>query len=545
MVIIMSFDGIFLHKLIDEFNILKTGRITKIIESGDTDFIFQVRANHQNYNLMICLSSDFARIHLTQRKYEAPATPKAFTLFLRKQIEGFFINNIYQHNNDRIVILKLEGYNEMKDFQTRYLFCEIMGRYSNLILTDENYKILEVLKKDGISEFNRTMLVNATYQFPVSNKINPYNLKEPITIESPKDMLNKFEGISMLLAVNCFKNDNLIDNLMAFINSESKPCIIKNDKNKNDFYFLPFNYEIVKQYSTLSSLLDEYYYEADNQAKIKLKTNDLLTFVHRQLNKNRNKIIKLNSDLREATDNEELRLKGELLLSYPNLKEKHKNVTIFNYYTNEYINIELDAKYDIITNSQKFYKKYQKSKSAIHYLNEQINIANNEIEYFEMLDFQLKNCTINDALEIQQELIENKYLFKNTIKNSKKHKPNFVTYVIDNTEVTVGKNNVQNEYITHKLAKPNFYWLHVKDASGSHVIIHSDNLSEELLRTSAMLAAYNSALKDSSSIPVDYTQVKNIKKIPGKKACFVTYSKQKTIYIDINEEIIKNLRIKR
>lgn len=542
----MSFDGILLHKLMPELQILKTGRITKIIDSGETDFIFTIRANHQNYNLMVCLSSDYSRIHITKRTYDTPEKPKSITMLLRKHIEGFFIEDITQYQNDRIVVFKLSGLSEMKDHTHFYLICEIMGRYSNMILTDQNYRIVEVLKHDGVSEFNRTMLPNATYQFPITNKQNPYKELNSLNYSSPKELCNQLEGISMLLAHTLFKNDQVEQNLKNALDLEIKPSIILNEKGKKDFYFHPFDYESIKQYDTISELLEEYYYEADTQAKIKSKTNDLVSFIQKNILKNEKKIKKLETELIDASNSEEYKIKGELLLSYPKLKEREKKVSIYNYYTNQEMIIELDPKYTVLENSQRYYKKYQKTKTSIHYIQEQIQTASNEIEYFKLLLNQLKNCSINDALEIQQELIDNKYLFMHTPTSSKKkRKPNFITYLVDDISISVGKNNVQNEYITHHLSKPNDMWFHIKDGSGSHVVVHSSELNEKIIRTAAQLAAYYSSFEQSSSVAVDYTLIKNIKKIPGKKNCFVTYTKQKTIYIDPDQQLIESLRIKK
>lgn len=549
LVINMSFDGVLLHNLISEINILKTGRISKITESGDTDFILTVRVNHKNHLLMISFSSDFARIHLTNKEYVSPMTPKSLTMFLRKHIEGYFIEDIYQYENDRIIVFKVSGYNEMRDFTTKYLICEIMGRYSNLILTDNNYKILEVLKKDGVSEFNRIMLPNATYEFPTSTKLNPYKLSieqlEQLNITSPKDLCNKLDGISLLMATYIFRNDYIAYNIYNDIRTDINPVVLLDTKNKKDFYFNPLNYETVLTYSSISELLDNFYYEADKQAKIKLKTNDLFTFVNRQINKGEKKIKKLEAEILDAMNSEEYKIKGELLLSYHNLKEKKDKVEVYDYYNNKNIVISLDSKYNVITNSQRFYKKYHKAKTAISYINEQIEITKNEIEYFKIILFQLNNCNVNDAIEIQQELIEHGYMIKKEMKQTRKTKPHFLTYVVDDTFITVGKNNLQNEYITHKLAKSNEYWFHVKDGSGSHVVVHSDELNEILIRTAANLAAYNSIYKESSTVPVDYTQIRNIKKIPGKRNCFVTYTKQKTIYIDPDLNLIESLKVKK
>ena len=158
---------------------------------------------------------------------------------------------------------------------------------------------------------------------------------------------------------------------------------------------------------------------------------------------------------------------------------------------------------------------------------------------------QLKCASIKDALEIQQELIGHRYMLEDKEKNKKKARPNYLTYIVGETLLYVGKNNLENEYVTQKLAKGSDYWFHVQKASGSHVIVATNELTEELCRTAAMLAAKFSSLSDSSSIPVDYTQVKHIKKIPGKRNCFVTYTRQKTIYIDIDEAKLNQLRVKK
>lgn len=540
----MSFDGVFLHKLMNEFQILKTGRITKIIDSGETDFMFTIRANHQNFNLMICLSSDYSRIHLAQKKYDTPDKPKSITMLFRKYIEGFFIEDIFQYENDRIIYFKLSGYNEMKDQTTYYLICEIMGRYSNLILTDEQFKIVEVLKKSGVTEYTRTMLPNAIYQFPVTDKINPFKeLPTDFNCSSPKDFCAKIQGISMLLATAVFQTDQVLTNFKKILSLEPSPSILLNEKGKKDFYFHSLHYDKIQSYSSLSELLEEYYYESDTQAKIKSETNDLESFIQKQIHKNERKLEKLHLELLESEHNEEYKLKGELLLSYPRLKDKEKQLELLNYYTNEAILIDLDPKYSVLENSQRYYKKYQKTKTAIHYINEQMKAAQNEIDYFKILLFQLNTAGIHDALEIKQELIQNKYLFENKDTLKKKKKPNYLTYILDGINISVGKNNIQNEYITHHLAKPNEMWFHIKDGSGSHVVVHSDVLNEELIRTAAQLAAYYSSYSLSSSVAVDYTQVKNIKKIPGVRSCFVTYTKQKTIYIDPDKHYIESLRI--
>jgi predicted ribosome quality control (RQC) complex YloA/Tae2 family protein len=217
---------------------------------------------------------------------------------------------------------------------------------------------------------------------------------------------------------------------------------------------------------------------------------------------------------------------------------------LFNYYTNEDITIELENKYSIKENANRFFTKHQKSKKAIIYINEQIEIANNEIEYLELILSQIINANVNDIEQIKQELIENHYIKKTNNKTNKnrKEKIEILTYYTSSgTKILVGKNNIQNEYITHKLAKANDMWYHVKDAPGSHVLVVDPTNTEEEIRTASILAAYYSSYQSSSSVCVNYTLARWIKKIPGKRNCFVTYSNEKTIYIDPDIEIINKL----
>ena len=545
------FDGLFLGKIKDEIKFLETGRISKISSSIETEYIFTIRSNRVNYKLLVSLSSNYSRIHLTNKE-QSESIQKNFLTILKKHIEGYFIKEINTYSNDRIIYFILEGISELEEKQTKYLFCEIMGRYSNMILTDDNYKIIDSLHHDGIGEFNRTILPNALYKFPESNKINPNslsldeitNLFDESNIDSPKKLASIFEGISSFLANKVFLNNSPAKAFYNYINSKVKPTTFMiNDKL--EFYFNPFDEKVVKGYKNLSEMLDDYYYQADLSSKIKLRTNDLDLFINKQIKKYENKIKKLNNDLVDTEGKDLYRLYGELLLSYPNLKEKKKEINILNYYDNKEIIIPLDEKYTIIDNSNKYYKKYQKMKNSIAHLEEQLVIANNELEYFNLLKNQLKNVTIDEALEIKQELINNKYLFEKNISNKKKNikqKPKITKYLVDGINIYVGKNNLQNEYLTHKFAKKEWYWFHVKNSSSSHTVVATDTLTENLIRTAAMLVSKYSYYSESSSIAVDYTQIKNIKKIPGKRNCIVSYTKEKTIYIDINEEYLNSLK---
>ena len=549
------FDGIFLSKIKNEFEILKSGRISKINEISDTDFIFTIRAQRKNYNLLISLSSEYSRIHLAKRLYDNVINAHSFTMLLRKYIEGYFIEDIKSYKSDRILSFTLKGYNDMQDLTTNYLYVEIMGRYSNLILTDESNIIIDALKHDGVSEFARTILPNAKYEILESGKLDPLELSQNElndifinkNISSPKDVISNFNGVSQNILFETFKNDSYSSNFYTLLHKEIKPSILINPKGKEDFYFNPFSYEIIKEYETLSELTEEFFYDLDQKARVKQKTGNLAQFIDKKIQKLEEKISKLNQELIQANEMDSYKLKGELLLSLPNIKEKTSSVEVYNYYDNQYLKIKLDSSISIIDNSKKFFKKYEKLKSSIKYINEQIQITNDELLYFKELKYEIGVASLNEALQIKEELIEGKYLFEQIKTKKKKERPHILTYKIPSGAlVSVGKNNIQNNYLTWKFAKSNELWFHVKDNTGSHVILHKcEDILEDDIRYASMIAAYYSSEALSSSVAVDYTIVRNIKHVPGKKGSFVTYKNQKTIYIDPNKDLIDKLEVKK
>ncbi len=219
------------------------------------------------------------------------------------------------------------------------------------------------------------------------------------------------------------------------------------------------------------------------------------------------------------------------------------NITVLNYYTGENITIPLDKKLYIKENANNYFKKYRKSKSTIIHASEELKIAKSEVEYLSLLLSQVSNAeVIEDVLQIQDELIKEKYIIPQK-KVSKLNKVQILSYIVNGNIVYVGKNNIQNEKVTHELANKDDLWFHVKDAPGSHVVLKkSSDYTEEEIRTCALIAAYYSTFRDSSSVPVQYTKVKNIKSIPGKRKCFVSIKDEKTIYIDPEKFIIDSLK---
>ena len=538
----MPFDGIFLSKIINDIEILKNGKINKINQISDFEILLQIRSNYQNHNLIISIHPEYSRIHLTKKDYDLPKNPTGFTMFLRKHLEGAIIKDIYQLSNDRIITFDLLATNEIGDKINKKLIIEIMGRISNLIIT-ENDKILESLKHLNPFDGNyRTIVPGAIYKYPNQTKkvYSEYTDNELQEIIDNKLFFQKISGVSKPFAIELEKAKS-IEYFNALINSYNPTMIIG---KKLDFYFCDLEHiegERTK-FPTLSDLLDDFFYEKDRKTRIKEKSNDLEAIIKRNLNKNILKLEKLNSDYSNAKCCGEYKLKGELLMANLYNIEKSNLVILNDYYTNNPIKIELDPLLTPLENAKRYYAKYQKMKSSLSHLENQIQICNEEIKYFELLETQINYATLSDCLEIKSELEEYGYIKKG--KQQKKSKaPLYDTYILEESTIYVGKNNTQNAYLTHKFALQNDLWFHVKDAPGSHVILRGV-ANEESIRLAAHLASYHSKYQNSSSVQVDYTKVKFIKKIPGRHNCFVTYTNQNTIYIDPDFEIIKKYKKK-
>ena len=241
------------------------------------------------------------------------------------------------------------------------------------------------------------------------------------------------------------------------------------------------------------------------------------------------------------------KINGELIQA--NLYQLKKGDTVLkttNYYDNTDIEIVLDPKKSPIENMEKYFTKFKKLRKSIPHIEDQINLAKDELHYFDLLLHQIENATLKDIEEIKDELEDKKYIKKKTTKKKRNKTPNYDTYIDqDGIEIVVGKNNIQNQYITHKLAKHNDVWFHTKDTTGSHVVVRSPfPLSETTIRTASQLAAYYSKARHSSSVPVDYVEVRHLKKVPGHIGSFVTYKNNKTMYIDPDIEFIINLQKK-
>ena len=557
-VIKMSFDGNLVRKLTKELdNYLTTGRIVKIYQLSAYDLLLMINKDKIKHQLIISASPNYARIHLTKFNTERPNTPPNFCMFLRKHIEGGIIKSITQNINDRVITISIDTRNELGDKMVKNLIVEVTGRHANIIVTDDQLKILEAIKHimpfEGTS---RTIYPGAIYKYPESNKIDPYDIdKRELFLDNTEEitnkvLLNNFMGFSPLAANEIMtRHLNGINIKQAFkdVIDSFYPVIISGKKDYFYYTLLESVDGIVKQFSTVNDMLDRYYYELDNIDILRQKSKDIIKFIRNNIEKQRHKIEKLTKDLKATEKRDQHLVKGELIQA--NLYKVTKGDTTLetiNYYDNIPIKIDLDPKKNAIENMEKYFKKYKKLKTSIPYIEKEIEKSKKELIYFEDLLLQLEYASLKDVEEIKEELEENKYIKKKDVKKKRKNKPNFETfYDADGVEILVGKNNLQNDYITHKLAKHNEVWFHTKDAPGSHVLVRKQlPLSETTIRCAAQLAAYYSKMRKSSSVPIDYVEVRHLKKVPGRVGSYVTYKTNKTIYIDPDEEFVINLRKK-
>ena len=543
----MSIDGCFIHYLTDELNKeILNFKINKIYQPAPLEIVLQLRGKNEtglivNKQLLISSKLDHPRIHLLTKKISNPEVPNNFCMLLRKYIERGVIKEIKQYQNDRLIELHINAYNELDDENTFILIFEIMGRNSNIILLNSENTIIDALRKLPPSFDNlRTIIPHAKYNYPSSTKlINPFNQEIPL-------LLDNLQGVSKQLLNTLNELDN--SNILNFLNQEIKPVIFKTEK-KLDFYAYPLSndYEVISTHQTLSEMLEEYYNES--LKTVNYNAVELEKTIQKELKKSNIKLSNLTLDLQKAKENLKYSNIGILLQSnLYKIKKGDNKVIVLDYFNNnEELEINLNPLLDPSSNLKAIFNKAKKASKAQVEVKKQIDIVLKEIEYLNTILFQLSIADNKDLEEIKLELSLNGYLKSNQKYKKKQQKIEFITYKVDDILIYVGKNNTQNDYLTHKMASSNDYWFHTKNLPGSHVIVKIPEndpnfiMSEKLIRTAANIAAYYSTGKTSSSVPVDYTKVRYLKKVPGMKGSFVTLSNQKTIYIDPDINLIKNL----
>ena len=549
----MSFDGFFLHHMTDELRQqLLYGRIQKINQPFNQELVLQIRSNRQNHKLLLSVHPVFSRIQLTRTAFENPAVPTTFIMVMRKYLQGATIENISQIENDRILEISVSNKNEIGDNVAATLIIEIMGKHSNIILMDKaSGNIIEAIKHVGFSQNSyRTILPGSTYVAPPqTGNRNPFTISDEKLFEilqtedlSARSLQNLFQGLGRDTAAELSQRltSDKLKIFRAFFTSSTQATLTSKS-------FTPILFaDSQKEFPSLSQLLDAFYQDKAERDRVNQQASELIHRVENELEKNRKKLTKQEQELVATENAEEFRQKGELLTTFlhqvPNNQDQ---VELDNYYTSEKITIVLDKALTPNQNAQRYFKKYQKLKEAVKHLTGLIEETKETIQYLESVETALSQANLTEITEIREELIQTGFIRRRQReKIQKRKKPEKYLSTDGQTIILVGRNNLQNDELTFKMAKKEELWFHAKDIPGSHVVI-TGNLqpSDEVKTDAAELAAYFSKARLSNLVQVDMIEVKKLNKPTGGKPGFVTYTGQKTLRVTPNEAKIKSMKM--
>ena len=584
----MAFDGVVAKCVVDELNgMIAGGRVEKIFQPEADEVIFNIRVKNETFKLLMSASPNYPRMHITGSSKENPSVPPAFCMLLRKHLSGAKISRIEFNDFERIISVVFESVDEIGEINEKKLIIEIMARYSNIILVGSEGRIIDSIKRVGTAVSSvREVMPGKNYTFPPpQNKTSPVSLdvdrliaqaSDSGTMSIEKYLLNNIKGFSPLLCREiCFRAGidpdvrasgvpeaearrlkYVILELMSIINSgEYTPCIAfdhEHMENPVDFHCIELTqFPFIKKLPSISMVLDMFYASRDASERLKQKKSDLLRLLTSAIQKCEKKISIHREKLREVSDKETLRLCGELLTAnIHSIPKNARSVSLLNYYSqdNEYIEIPLDENLSPLENAQMYFRRYSKAKSAFANAEKQLEESLKEYEYLEGVLHYLENCTtIQEIDEIRQELAEQGLITVKRRPGGKKEvKSSAPLYFVSSEgfDILVGKNNRQNEFLTTKYAAANHIWLHARNIPGSHVIIKGrwEEVPDTTLLEAAILASYHSKARFSSNVPVDYTQVKNVRKPPGAKPGMVIYDNYRTIIVTPDEGIVNRLK---
>ncbi|MCX7884834.1 MAG: NFACT family protein [Caloramator sp.] len=576
----MPLDGVFVNAIVKELSTIINGKIDKIHQPSDYENILLVKKDKKNYKILLCANPSYPRVHITENNYENPAAPPPFCMALRKHLNGAKIIDIYQVNFDRIIEFKIEGRDELGYPIIYFLIVEIMGKHSNIILLNEKRYIIDSIKRIG-SDVNRYRQIIPGVEYispPIGEKENPLeqseenikNLISNFNSDKPvyKLFTDNFLGISRTLSYEICNNlanikikdlsneqKNLLNiNFLYFMakirSNDYKYIIFYEETSMFDYYVFELReYKNLKfeLYESPSKVLDAFYGQRDLKDSLKQKYTSLFKLITNFIERADKKIQIYRDKIDECNNFDIYKIYGDILMAnqyYIDLSSD--KVELQNFYDPELKNIiiPIDTELSPVQNAQNYYKRYNKEKNTLEITNKLLKESIEEKQYLESILCNLENASDIDTIEeIKSELFELGYIKKkkNNIKQKKSQPHHFKSS--DGFDIYVGKNNYQNDYLTMKFAVGSDIWMHVKNIPGSHVIIKSKNgeVSDAALLEGALLAAFFSKAKNSSNVPVDYTEKKNVKKPSGAKPGMVIYYTNKTIYVTPNENKIKNI----
>lgn len=547
----MTFDGFFMHHMNQELiHSLVSGRVNKIYQPSEREIIFTLRANRQNQKFYMSIDPTAPRYHLTNETFFNPDIAPNFCMILRKHLEGAILTTIQQIDMDRITTFIFKKIDELGDEQQYHLTVELMGRHSNIFLVNpKTNTIIDCLKHvSPLKNSFRSVRPNAVYVLPPiqqKKNIQTFNQYDELaTLTDAKELAVLFHGIGKStlhwVTQHIASGLSITQVIQKLQNENTMPT-----KIGNDFYPIALDSEETQTYDSLSQLLENFYAEKSKIDRFNQLSGNLLSHLQQLFSRLTLKLSRLQDDLNQAQSAEDFRIKGELLTTYAYQVNKGSATVILpNFYANEApLIISLKPEKSAMQNAQDYFKKYQKNKQAVGFITEQIQTTRDELAYIDSVLVQIQLADTPTLASIKEELTQTGYFKqKSTFKRQKSHtklEP-MSFFSEDGTRILVGRNNLQNDELTFKMAKKTYYWLHAKDIPGSHVIVLSDTPTQDTLVQAAMLAAYYSKFQASANVPVDYTRIKHIKKPNGAKPGFVIYENQKTLFVSPTKEFINN-----
>lgn len=571
----MAFDTICVKKITDELSgTIIGGRIDKVHQPEKDELMISVRTVGGAYKLTISASANNARVHFSDFSKENPKTPPMFCMLLRKHLSSGKIVKISQPGYERIIEIDVESYNDLGDLTTKHLICEIMGRNSNIILCDENYRIIDSARHiDFTVSSVRQILPGIQYVSPPAQAKIPFLDSEQVKdcrldFSNPaaacdKAIMSVISGISPAFAreivhsaigttalvcgeLTDLQKNKIRDKLLEYAKRpEFSPCIIFDPNGKPlDFSATAITHfggdYRVEYYASMSEVVSTFYLERDKKERMHQKSADLLKLLNNNLERLTKKLVIQEKTLKDAESKERYKIFGDLLTANLYMIPKGaESVTVNNYYEPDCpeVEIQLSPLLSPAKNAQRYYKLFTKLKNAEVEMEKQRKTTLSEIEYLESTLCALENAeTEADLNSIRQELSEEGYIkrTKTGRKEAKKESKPMHFISSDGFDIYVGKNNTQNDYLTLKFANSQDLWFHTKQIHGSHTVIKlglDKDVPKTTILEAAKLAAYYSKARESSQVPVDYTQIKNVKKPSGAKPGMVIYDNYNTVYV--------------
>ena len=575
----MPMDGLTVGFIARELDrALQGGRVDRITQPERDAVVMVIRSGNENCRLLLCASPNNARIHLTEESFSNPLEPPALCMLMRKQLTGARITGIRQCGGDRIVQVDLDAMNEMGDHVLRRIVLEIMGRHSNLMLLDENGRIVEAARHVN-AEMSRVRQIQPgmAYQAPpAQDRLDPGTLTAEALLARLEDhgegslsraLAAEVTGLSRVSAEELalrvreggesWPEDlpgacSRLADLFRRLPEMAAPCVLRGEDGSAEdaFPFLYLSRDTSRQQpcKTLSAALDRFYAARDAKDRLSQKSASMIRMLKGQAERCTRKLSIQEEELASAERMDEYRRMGEAIQgNLYRLKKGMAEAELPDWSDPEggTLTVPLDIRLTPVQNAQKYFKKYQKARSARETAAVQRDKTLRELEYLESMLTDAENCTGESELEeIRQELVRTGYMKRVTNRRQQRQLPPSrpARYLSsDGIEIHVGRNSLQNDRLTQSAAG-NETWLHAKDMPGSHVIIRTEGeVPLKTLQQAALLAAWFSRGRNSSTVPVDYTLRKYVKKPSGAAPGKVIYTHQKTVYVTAEEEDIRQI----